>query len=149
MKGIANHASPPSKYAFTQVAGRLAIARCQYYTEFEHAKRTARKLEAGRNPTYGLVLEHSRKVPDDIDYTEDESVLRTHRQVGTLCVPSHGLICRSPGEQRVHRAEAADLLACCVYSKYEDKDDREENRGMCTGKKDKDCMCQMCECSAH
>ena len=31
MNGIANHASPPSRYAFTHVAGRLAIARCQYY----------------------------------------------------------------------------------------------------------------------
>lgn len=74
MKGIANQAMPPSRYAFTHDAGRLAIARCQY-CRYDKVNERSTKSSFRQLMTYSLVLEDGGEVPDDVDDTEDEAVL--------------------------------------------------------------------------
>lgn len=84
-----------------------------------------------RDETYSLVLEHGGKVPDDVDDSENQPVLRAHSQVRALRVARERLICGSLCKQSMHLAEATDLLARRIYGEYEQEDDREKDCGMC------------------
>ena len=86
--------------------------------------------EVGLGATHSLVLEDGGEVADDVDDAEDDAVLGAHGEVGALGVARDGLLGGGLGEEGVHRAERADLLARGVDGEDEHEDDGEKDRGV-------------------
>lgn len=56
----------------------------------------------------GRRLLERRNLPNNVDHTEDQTVLAPHGQVTTMCISGNWVFLSSDAEHRVHLAERAD-----------------------------------------
>jgi hypothetical protein len=66
-------------------------------------------------------------VSNDINHTEDQSILGPHRDVTSLSVSGNRSLLRSGSQQFVHLADASDLFTRGIDGEDEHKNDREEH----------------------
>lgn len=74
-----------------------------------------------------LILEHSRKVPNDVDHTEDKAIFGTHCHVRPVCVSRDWRSGSSGFQEFVHFCGRADFGGCGVDGEDESEDDGEED----------------------
>ena len=66
-------------------------------------------------------------VSNNVNHTEDQSVLRPHRDVTSVSVSGNRGFGRSGRQKLMHLSDASDLIARGVDGEDEDKDDREKH----------------------
>ena len=66
-------------------------------------------------------------VSDNVNHTKDQSVLRPHGDVTSVCVSGDRSFSRSCRQKFVHLSDASDFVTRGVDGKDEDKYDREEH----------------------
>jgi hypothetical protein len=128
VNGMANHAMPPMRYALTDVAGREAMARCQYLW-FRIQPCTCRN----GNCAVRLILKHGREVSDGIYDTEHQTIAGAHGEVRAVLVAWDGRYFGCLRQEGVHLREGADLVRGGVHREEENKDDDVQNGCMRTG----------------
>ena len=72
-------------------------------------------------------------VSNDVDDTEDQSVLGPHRDIAAVSVSRNGGLGGSGRQEFVHLSDAPDLFARGVDGEDEYEDDREEDGGVGAG----------------
>jgi hypothetical protein len=118
VNGMANHAMPPMRYALTEVAGREAMARCQYLWF-----RIQPWVHRNDNCALRLVLKHGREVSDSVYDTEHQTVAGAHGQVRAVLVAWNWRHFGCLRQEGVHLREGADLVRGGVHRKEENQDD--------------------------
>ena len=77
-----------------------------------------------------LVVEHSGEVTNDIDNTENETVLGTYGEVGAVCVTRDWCSLSSFREKFMHSVDGADLGGGGVDCEHADQDDAVKHSGV-------------------
>lgn len=110
----------------TQLAGREAMALCQYAWSWKTVATRICESTAGK----ARYRHRTLTVSNDVDDTKDQSVLGPHRDVTPVSISGNRSLLCSCRQECVHLADASNLVARGVDSEDEDKDDREEYGGM-------------------